>query len=68
MKELVRVISKRRDEPVLMQVRCGMQRSGYKTSKALKRSDSVSRLIGSFLENDFHSFAGQLRLGESPLA
>ena len=29
---------------------------------------SESRLEHRFLENDFHSFAGQLRIGESPLA
>jgi len=53
MKELVRVIGKRRDERVSVQLRRGMQRNGYKSRKALKRSDPDAPLGWLSLTPDF---------------
>jgi len=75
MKEPVRVIGKRRDERTV-QLSCSyrydmttqrcMQRTGYGSLEGAKSSGLLT--AGRPLENDFHSFAGQLRVGKSPLA
>ena len=54
MKELVRLFSKWRDEPVLVQFRRGVQGNGCKCGKALKRTDpdkSLEWLINTGLQS-----------------